>query len=98
MEKIWVSKDYKSSNLYQFESFISEKYNLNFLKYDDLHKWSIEHLEDFWESIAEFYKIDFYKDYSYVLKKDIPFYKSKWFGGSELSYSKHILRHAKKMK
>lgn len=96
MEKIWVSKDYKSSNLYQFESFISEKYNLNFLKYDDLHKWSIEHLEDFWESIAEFYKIDFYKDYSYVLKKDTPFYKSKWFGGSELSYSKHILRHAKK--
>tara|TARA_B100001939_G_scaffold63696_1_gene52667 strand:- start:1133 stop:3055 length:1923 start_codon:yes stop_codon:yes gene_type:complete len=96
MQKIWTSKNYKSSNLYQFESFLSKKFNISFLEYDDLHKWSIKYVENFWESIAEFYKIDFYKDYNYVLKKEIPFYKSKWFGGAELSYSKHILRYAKK--
>ena len=90
MQKIWTSKNYKSSNLYQFESFLSKKFNISFSEYDDLHKLSIKYVENFWESIAEFYKIDFYKDYNYVLKKDIPFYKSKWFGGAELSYSKHI--------
>ena len=98
MQKIWTSKNYKSSNLYQFESFLSKKFNISFSKYDDLHKWSIKYIENFWESIAEFYKIDFCKDYNYVLKKEIPFYKSKWFGGAELSYSKHILRYAKKNK
>ena len=98
MEKIWIPENYESSNLYQFESFVSKKYNLNFPEYNELHKWSITNLDKFWESIAEFYKIEFDKKYDYVLKKEIPFYKTKWFGGAELSYSKHILRHAKRNK
>ena len=28
MEKIWIAENYESSNLYQFESFVSKKYNL----------------------------------------------------------------------
>ena len=98
MEKIWIAENYESSNLYQFESFVSKKYNLDFPEYNELHKWSITNLDKFWESIAEFYKIKFDKNYDYVLKKEIPFYKTKWFDGAELSYSKHILRHAKRNK
>ena len=98
MEKIWSPENYESSNLYQFESFVSKKYNLDFPEYNELHKWSITNLDKFWESIAEFYKIEFDKNYDYVLKKEIPFYKTKWFDGAELSYSKHILRHAKRNK
>lgn len=96
MEKIWSSKNYESSNLYLFESFISKKYNLKFSNYDELHEWSITNLENFWESITEFYNIEFDQNYNYVLHKEIPFYKTKWFEGAELSYSKHILRYAKK--
>ena len=59
MEKIWIPENYKSSNLYQFEFFISKKYNISFSEYDELHKWSITNLEKFWESITEFYKIEF---------------------------------------
>ncbi|MAM96885.1 MAG: acetoacetate--CoA ligase, partial [Gammaproteobacteria bacterium] len=98
MEKIWIPENYESSNLYQFESFVSKKYNLSFPKYNELHKWSITNLDEFWESISEFYKIEFDKNYDYVLKKEIPFYKTKWFSGAELSYSKHILRYAKRNK
>ena len=98
MEKIWIPENYESSNLYQFESFVSKKYNLDFPEYNELHKWSITNLDKFWESITEFYKIEFDKNYDYVLKKEIPFYKTKWFAGAELSYSKHILRHAKRNK
>jgi len=96
MDKIWVSKNYESSNLFEFESFISKKYNLNFSNYGELHQWSITNLENFWESIAEFYKIEFDQKYDFVLKKNIPFYKTEWFKNAELSYSNHILRHAKK--
>ena len=96
MEKIWSSKNYESSNLYLFESFVSKKYNLKFSNYDELHEWSITNLENFWKSITEFYNIEFDQNYNYVLRKEIPFYKTKWFEGAELSYSKHILRYAKK--
>ena len=75
MEKIWSSKNYESSKLYLFESFVSKKYNLKFSNYDELHEWSITNLENFWESITEFYNIEFDQNYNYVLHKEIPFYK-----------------------
>ena len=95
MEKIWIPNNYESSNLFQFETFLEKKYYLSFSNYAELHEWSIKNLENFWESISEFYKIQFDEPYSFILNKQIPFYKSKWFEGAELSYASHILRHAK---
>ena len=95
MKKIWTPNNYKASNLFQFESFLSKNYNLNFLDYSEMHSWSINNLEEFWLSISEFFKIEFSKPYKYILKKDIPFYKTKWFNEAELSYVNHLLRYAK---
>ena len=96
MEKIWVPNNYESSNLFQFEIFLEKKYNLSFSNYIKLHEWSIKNLESFWESISEFYNIQFDKPCEFILNRQIPFYKSKWFKGAKLSYASHILRHAKK--
>ena len=95
MNKIWTPNNYKASNLFQFESFLSKNYNLNFLDYSEMHSWSINNLEEFWLSISEFFKVEFSKPYKYILKKDIPFYKTKWFNEAELSYVNHLLRYAK---
>ena len=95
MEKIWIPNNYESSNLFQFETYLEKKYDLSFSNYAELHEWSIKNLENFWESISEFYKIQFDEPYSFILNKQIPFYKSKWFEGAELSYASHILRNAK---
>ena len=96
MEKIWIPNNYESSNLFHFEKFLEKKYHLSFSNYIELHEWSIKNLESFWESISEFYKVQFDKPYEFILDKQIPFYKSKWFEGATLSYVGHILRHAKK--
>ena len=45
MEKIWDPKNYDSSNLFQFEIFLKEKYDLSFLNYNELHEWSIVNLD-----------------------------------------------------
>jgi len=95
MKKIWENTDYSSSNLFQYESFLKDEFSLNFKNYDELHLWSTKNLSDFWLSIIRFFKIEFSKKFDFVLKKNIPFYKSIWFQGSELSYSHHILRNAK---
>ena len=95
MEKIWVPRNYESSNLFQFEKFLEKKYNLSFSNYNELHEWSIENINVFWESISKFYKVQFDEPYEFILNKKIPFYKTKWFEGAKLSYTNHILRHAK---
>tara|TARA_B100000900_G_scaffold146203_2_gene123875 strand:- start:291 stop:2210 length:1920 start_codon:yes stop_codon:yes gene_type:complete len=95
MDKLWEPTNYRSSNLFKFESFLSENYNLKFDKYSEMHAWSVDKLEKFWLAVSEFFGIEFSKKYEYVIKKGVPFYKTQWFKGSELSYSKHLLRHAK---
>ena len=95
MEKIWVPRNYESSNLFQFEKFLEKKYNLSFSNYNELHEWSIENINVFWESISKFYKVQFDEPYEFILNKKIPFYKTKWFEGAKLSYTNHILRRAK---
>ena len=63
-KKLWeASKDRKlNSNLYDYEKFISKKYNLKFnQKYSSLLKWSIQNPGNFWGSIWDYCKIKGFK-------------------------------------
>lgn len=95
MTKIWESKDFKNSNLYQFLSYVNQKHGLALNDYAALHQWSIDKLEDFWMTIALFFDIDFVAKPVKICNIQIPFYKTQWFVNSTLSYSSHLLRHAK---
>ena len=95
MTKIWESKDFKSSNLYHFLSYVNQKHGLTLNDYAALHQWSIDRLEDFWMTIALFFDIDFATKPTKTCNIQIPFYKTQWFVNSTLSYSSHLLRYAK---
>ena len=95
MVKIWEPKDFKSSNLYRFLAYVNQKHELTLNDYASLHKWSIENLEDFWLAIALFFDINFLDKPIKICDAQIPFYKTQWFTNSSLSYSTHLLRHAK---
>ncbi|HIG89996.1 MAG TPA: acetoacetate--CoA ligase, partial [Flavobacteriaceae bacterium] len=95
MTKIWESKDFKNSNLYHFLSYVNQKHGLALNDYAALHQWSIDKLEDFWMTIALFFDIDFITKPVKICNIQIPFYKTQWFVNSTLSYSSHLLRHAK---
>jgi len=95
MVKIWEPKDFKNSNLYRFLAYVNQKHELTLNDYGSLHKWSIENLEDFWMSVALFFEIKFSSKPSKICESKIPFYKTKWFSNSALSYSSHLIRYAK---
>ena len=94
---IWtpLSEDISSSNLSSFQEFVSSKTGRNFENYGALHHWSVNELSEFWECVALFFKINFSRPFSYILRSKKPFYKSEWFGNSMLSYVKHIERNFK---
>ena len=95
MVKIWEPKNFKSSNLYRFLAYVNQKHELTLNDYASLHKWSIENLEDFWLAIALFFEINFLDKPIKICDAQTPFYKTQWFTNSSLSYSTHLLRHAK---
>jgi len=86
------------SEIIDFKHFVEKKTGENFEDYDSLHRWSINNLEKFWLSIAEFFKVNFSTSPKKILKRKTPFYKTLWFQNAELSYSQHILRKAKENK
>ena len=92
---IWTpsSTNVSLSRMQLFQNFVSIKTGRYFKNYKGLHDWSVTELSEFWECVALFFNIKFTKPYTYVLKNKKPFFKTKWFGDSCLSYVEHIERN-----
>ena len=84
--KLWTASN-KNNNL---SKFISTLKNLKFNSYFDLHKWSIEHKNDFWNEIWRFTKIiGELKGKVYLHNKE--FIKCQFFQNSKINYSENCL-------
>lgn len=83
----------KESNLFRFQKLIEGKYNIKFDNYADLWKWSINHLDIFWENIALFFDVRFSNSYTSIINENGKMYETKWFEGATLNYAEHIFRN-----
>ncbi len=82
----------QSSRLNAYKHWLGETHELHFENYEQLWRWSIDHIEDFWKSISDYFEVIFHSSYTRVLSsRDMP--GSKWFEGAKLSYSEHIFRN-----
>ncbi len=59
--------------------------------YAELWRWSVDDLEGFWSSIADYFGVRFHEPPGAVLgSRAMP--GAQWFAGSTLSYPEHVLR------
>jgi len=73
--------------------WLKQEKGLNFQTRDDLWQWSVDHLEDFWASLWEYFHIQASSPYSAVLlERKMP--GAKWFSGATLNYAEHVFRNA----
>ena len=80
--------------MHAYTCFLADTQSLVFKDYDALHQWSIDNQAAFWESITQFFKVDFDNPYEQVYVPATPFWKTKWFTGAQLSYAHHVFRNA----
>lgn len=86
----WV----EASNLNQYRKWLKQTRNLEFNSYKELRRWSVEHLDDFWQSIWDYFKIESSVPPTAVFgKRTMP--GTQWFPGSRINYAQHILRNEK---
>ena len=93
MKKLWeATKEVKiNSNLYQFEKFISKKYNLNLNKnYQKILNWSIKNSPTFWDTVWDFCEVNGIKDKNKTIKSKI-FYKNKFLPNYKLNFTENLL-------
>lgn len=73
-------------------NWLNKEKGLSIKEYHELWEWSVQHVEDFWQSIWDYYQVESYSDYEYVLESEtMP--GAKWFNGATLNYAEHILRN-----
>lgn len=61
--------------------------------YADLHRWSIDHIDDFWESIWEYYDVIGERG-SGPVRSSASMADTRWFPGARLNYAENLLRFA----
>ena len=77
-EKLWVatSNVKANSNLYNYEKFISKKFNQQFNQnYRKILGWSIKNLDNFWNTIWDYCKVKGTKGKKKIKKSNI-FYRN----------------------
>jgi acetoacetyl-CoA synthetase len=79
------------ANITRYVEWLGETRGLSFEDYQALWGWSVQSLEDFWQSIVEFGDIRFESEPRAVLgREEMP--GAEWFPGARLNYAAHIFR------
>src|SRR5579884_105961 len=83
----------QQSNITRYMQWLEDQRGQKFKSREELWKWSVEHLEDFWASIWEYFDVQASQPYTTVLSgHNMP--GAQWFSGARLNYAEHMFRHA----
>ncbi|MFB6467080.1 acetoacetate--CoA ligase [Cytobacillus sp. Hz8] len=87
----------KQTSLVNFMKWVNEQQGTKFETYQDLWKWSVLELEDFWESVWKFCQVKASAPYYSVLNmRQMP--EAKWFQGAKLNYADNVFKNYKEDK
>ena len=79
----------EQANISTYMRWLEQHKGLHFADTEELWDWSVNHLEDFWTSLWEYFHIQSSKPYTEVLTgKQMP--DMHWFTGAELNYVERV--------
>ena len=84
----------EEAELTRFTRWLAHERGLHFDDYNALWAWSVDHLEDFWAAIWDFFEIKASTPYECVLA-DATMPGARWFPGARLNFAEHVLRRAR---
>lgn len=82
-----------ASRLAHFQRWLSSRYGVPRGEYQALWQWSVDHLDDFWNAIWEYFEVQADGSPRPVLgRRDMP--GAEWFPNASLNYAEHVFRNA----
>jgi acetoacetyl-CoA synthetase len=81
------------SRLSQYARWLEANRGLVFGGYDDLWRWSVGHVEEFWRSIREHFGVQALGQQETVLEWGVGAEGARWFPGARLNYVDQFLGH-----
>jgi len=92
---LWVPSEerVKQANATKFISLVNSRHGLRISSYDELYKWSVESIQDFWAAMWDFAGIKATRGYDRVVDDLGKFPGARWFVGSRLNFAENLLQH-----
>ncbi|MBS0618587.1 MAG: acetoacetate--CoA ligase [Spirochaetes bacterium] len=93
---LWQPKPHNP--MQAFREYVAERTGRQLANYAELHKYSVEHIGDFWQILAEYAKIPFLKPATAAMEIHSPWRESRFFVGAEVNWAHIALaarRHSK---
>jgi len=79
----------ESANLTRYRHWLAQTRGLHFAGYDDLWRWSVERLDDFWASLFAYFNVRHSAAWTAPLAaRAMP--GARWFPGARLNYAENI--------
>jgi acetoacetyl-CoA synthetase len=91
---LWEPSDevIKQAHITKYLHWLGKEKGLTFDDYNSLWQWSVTEIEDFWQTLWDFFQIKASKPYTKVLsERKMP--GAVWFRGSKLNYAEHVFRN-----
>jgi len=83
----------RQSNMYRFMQVVNARHHQNINDFAGLHRWSVEHLADFWAAMWDFAGIVHSTLYREVVDDASKMPGSHWFSGAYLNFAENLLRY-----
>ncbi|TAL02913.1 MAG: acetoacetate--CoA ligase, partial [Porticoccaceae bacterium] len=93
MKLLWEpSADFqRQTNMTAYMNWLADTRGLKFADYAALQRWSVAHLEVFWQSVWDYYRLQSTTPVARVLSSHaMP--GAQWFAGASLNFAEHIFR------
>lgn len=92
--KLWEPGEefIENSNLTAYMIWLRDNKGWSFYNYETLWQWSVDHLEEFWGSLWEYFNI-VGTNYQEVVSQD-PMPDTRWFEGAKLNFAQHVFRQS----
>jgi acetoacetyl-CoA synthetase len=82
----------EDANITRYTRWLEKRTGRSFPNYAALWRWSTEEIEEFWESIWEYFEVWSSAPYRAVLpERKMP--GARWFEGAQLNYAEHVFRN-----
>ncbi len=90
---LWTPSDERvaDTTLAAYERWLHDSRGLTFGSYEDMWRWSVAEIDEFWRTIVEYFEVRFGAGGETVLD-DGRMPGTQWFPGTTVSYPEHIFR------
>jgi acetoacetyl-CoA synthetase len=83
----------RQSNMYRFMQGVNARHHHTLDDYPALHRWSVDHIAEFWAAMWDFAGIIHSAPYREVVDDATRMPGAKWFAGARLNFAENLLRH-----